>query len=145
MLMSIATAAIIFGFCGAFHYWIMSGSTQFLKLKKLAPGTQLLLVLYAAGIAHTIEAIFYAFGFLFLEGLDLGGFSKSDQMSVMDTIYFSLVNYTSLGLGDIYPTGHLRFLAGIASLNGFLLIGCSASFLYLHMSAPKTVGKRESQ
>ena len=32
MLMSIATAAIIFGFCGAFHYWVMSGCTQFLKL-----------------------------------------------------------------------------------------------------------------
>ena len=40
----------------------------------------------------------------------------------MDIFYFSLVNYTSLGLGDIYPTGHSRFLAGLESLNGFLLI-----------------------
>jgi len=62
---------------------------------------------------------------------------------MMDTIYFSLVNYTSLGLGDIYPTGHLRFLAGIASLNGFLLIGCSASFLFLYMTAHESNSKRE--
>ncbi len=101
-------------------------------------------MLYTAGIAHTIKAIIYAFGFLLLKGLDLGGFSKSDEMSVMDTIYFSLVNYRSLGLGDIYPTRHLRFLAGIASLNGFLLIGCSASFLYLRMSGPDTASKREN-
>jgi hypothetical protein len=39
--------------------------------------------------------------------------------------------YTSLGLGDIYPTGHLRFLAGIEALNGFLLISCSASTIFL--------------
>tara|TARA_R110001606_G_scaffold345631_1_gene494517 strand:- start:357 stop:656 length:300 start_codon:yes stop_codon:yes gene_type:complete len=97
-----------------------------------------------AGIAHTIEAIIDTSGFLLLEGLDLGGFSKSDEISVMDTIYFSLVNYRSPGLGDIYPTGHLRFLAGIASLNGFLLTGCSASFLYLRMSGPETASKREN-
>lgn len=45
-------------------------------------------------------------------------------MTAVDTLHFSLVNYTSLGLGDIYPTGHLRFLAGVEPLNGFLLISC---------------------
>jgi len=55
-------------------------------------------------------------------------------MTAVDTLYFSLVNYTSLGLGDIYPTGHLRFLAGVESLNGFLLISCSAALIYLLMT-----------
>lgn len=51
-------------------------------------------------------------------------------MTAVDTLHFSLVNYTSLGLGDIYPTGHLRFLAGVEPLNGFLLISCSAALIY---------------
>jgi hypothetical protein len=55
-------------------------------------------------------------------------------MTAVDTLYFSLVNYTSLGLGDIYPTGHLRFLAGVESLNGFLHISCSAALIYLLMT-----------
>jgi len=52
----------------------------------------------------------------------------------MDVFYFSLVTYTSLGLGDIVPMGHLRLIAGIEALNGFLLISCSAAMLFLFMS-----------
>jgi hypothetical protein len=52
----------------------------------------------------------------------------------MDVFYFSLVSYTSLGLGDIVPTGHLRFVAGVEALNGFLLISCSAAMLFLFMT-----------
>lgn len=48
----------------------------------------------------------------------------------MDIYYFPLVNYTALGLGDIYPSGHLRFLAGIESLGGLLLLSCSVSYLF---------------
>ncbi|MEQ8900570.1 MAG: ion channel [Roseovarius sp.] len=55
----------------------------------------------------------------------------------MDFFYFSLVNYSSLGLGDIYPTGHLRFLAGVEALNGFLLISCSASTIFLVVTRGK--------
>jgi len=50
---------------------------------------------------------------------------------INNVFYFSVVNYSSLGLGDIYPTGHLRFPAGIEALNGFLLISCSASTIFL--------------
>ncbi len=66
-----------------------------------------------AGLAHLAEAALYATSFTLLDAFDLGG--------------------SSLGLGDIYPTGHSRFLAGLESLNGFLLISCSASFIFLLM------------
>ena len=48
----------------------------------------------------------------------------------MDYFYFSLINITTLGLGDVYPTGHLRALTGIESLTGFLLISRTAQFVY---------------
>ena len=38
-----------------------------------------------------------------------------------------------VGLGDLYPTEHLRLMAGVAALNGLLLVGWSASFTYLSM------------
>lgn len=87
---------------------------------------------YAAFGAHMIGAALYAIGFwLGGEVWGIGSFAKAPSMNPMDYFYFSLVNMTTLGLGDIYPTGHLRFLAGIEALNGFLLISCSASFLFL--------------
>ena len=60
----------------------------------------------------------------------------------MDVFYFSLVSYTSLGLGDIVPTGHLRLVAGVEALNGFLLISCSAAYLFLFMSHQGKDGAR---
>ncbi len=45
-------------------------------------------------------------------------------MDWMDYFYFSLINVTTLGLGDIYPTEHLRVLAGVEALTGFALISC---------------------
>ena len=40
---------------------------------------------------------------------------------------------TTLGLGDIYPTDHLRVLAGIEALTGFALISCSAQLFWTMM------------
>ena len=41
--------------------------------------------------------------------------------------------YTSLGFGDLYPTGWIRLIAGVECLNGLILIGWSSSFTYLAM------------
>ncbi len=65
------------------------------------------------------------------DSIGIGGFAQANVETFMDVFYFSVVNYSSLGLGDIYPTGHLRFLAGVEALNGFLLISCSASTIFL--------------
>lgn len=42
--------------------------------------------------------------------------------------------YTTLGTGDIEPHGDLRYLTGLESLTGLVLITWSASFLYLEMT-----------
>lgn len=52
----------------------------------------------------------------------------------MDVFGLSLVNVATLGLGDLTPTGHLRFVAALEALNGFLLITCSASFVHRAVS-----------
>jgi hypothetical protein len=52
---------------------------------------------------------------------------------LLDSVYFSAVCYTTLGLGDIVPTGAIRFLVGTESLTGFVLITWSASFTFVEM------------
>lgn len=83
--------------------------------------------------SHLLVTGLFATGFAGAAGLGLGGFDKEPVMSTMDLFYFSLINITTLGLGDIYPTGHLRALAGIESLTGFLLISCTAQFVFSTM------------
>ena len=48
-------------------------------------------------------------------------------------LYYSTVMYSSLGLGDVFPSEHLRVISGIESLNGLVLIGWSTSFTFLAM------------
>ena len=44
-----------------------------------------------------------------------------------------MATYTTLGIGDLHPTGATRLIASVDSLNGLVLIGWSASFTYLTM------------
>jgi hypothetical protein len=41
--------------------------------------------------------------------------------------------YTTLGIGDLYPTGALRILSGVEALNGLVMVGWTASLTYLYM------------
>ena len=48
-------------------------------------------------------------------------------------VLVSFTVYTSLGFGDIVPIGDLRFLCGLESLIGLVMIAWSASFMYMEM------------
>ena len=50
-----------------------------------------------------------------------------------DAFYFSITSYTTLGIGDLYPTGALRIISGIEALNGLVMAGWTASLTYLYM------------
>jgi hypothetical protein len=63
----------------------------------------------------------------------LGGFGGQTAAGFEDSVYFSAVTYTSLGLGDYYPTRGSRLIAGVEALNGSMMIAWSASFTYLAM------------
>ncbi|BBC71679.1 conserved hypothetical protein [Altererythrobacter sp. B11] len=85
-------------------------------------------------VSHLAVAALFALGFAFAASLGLGGFAKEPSMAWMDYYYFSLITVTTVGLGNIYPTQHLRVITGIASLTGFLLISCTAQYVYQTMS-----------
>jgi len=52
---------------------------------------------------------------------------------LVDYVYFSAVIYSTLGLGDLIPSGSIRFLVGTQALVGFTLISWSAAFTFLEM------------
>ncbi len=84
-----------------------------------------------AFIAHSVEIWLFAFIYLFLIRTGkFGGINGFENPDLMDCVYFSFVNYTTLGYGDITPFGLLRFTAGLEALTGLLLIAWTASFMY---------------
>jgi hypothetical protein len=45
-------------------------------------------------------------------------------------VYFALVNYTTLGYGDVTPIARWRLLGPMAAMNGVLLFGWSTAVIF---------------
>lgn len=82
---------------------------------------------------HMAEIIAYAGVFFGVHKVGLGGFGGEPMDGFPDYVYFSIVSYTTLGIGDVFPKGGMRLLAGVQALNGLLLVAWSASFTYFDM------------
>ena len=84
--------------------------------------------------AHVLEILFCAaLLYLACEVLRIGSVEGDVTTDITTYIYYSFASYTSLGIGDLYPSGHLRLLTGMEALLGLLMIGWTASFLLLEM------------
>lgn len=102
-------------------------------LPSSAHSTQPQLYLLMLGIfaVHLVEILLYALGyFIAANFFDLGFLQGERAVGALGYFYASAVFYTSLGLGDVIPNDHLRFMVGVEALNGLLLIAWSASFLF---------------
>lgn len=81
--------------------------------------------------AHLIEIILFALCYAGLSaffGVPL--FAGVVAADAADYLYFSSTTYSSLGLGDVQPTGPARFLAGVEALVGLIMIAWTAAFLF---------------
>ena len=116
------------------HYEVLRGLTLGLPAIHIPPRVKLIVVILVAFAAHAVEVFMYAVGFYVLGGhFDGGTLGGTSATSLKVCIYFSAETYTSLGYGDVLPSGPLRLLAGVEALNGLLLIGWSASYTYIAM------------
>ena len=132
MLTWIINSAVI-SLCVVLHYEILSQLSR--RLPKIIHHRLLVLVgVVGAMIAHVIEV--WIFGIAFYGMNHAEGFGElrgNINGSLLDCVYFSFTNYTTLGYGDIEPIGDIRFLAGLEALTGLVLITWSASFMFIEM------------
>jgi hypothetical protein len=107
-------------------------------------------VLYGIGavlLLHVIQIwIFGALLWMLLRWEATGALAGEETLGFFDHIYFSAICFTTVGFGEIWPTGAVRFFAATEALAGFVLITWSASFTYLEMERfwrPEVLEKRE--
>ncbi|MAT95414.1 MAG: transporter [Halioglobus sp.] len=117
-----------------FHYrcllWLGANASKYSRQSQAG----VLVIVLALFCAHVLEIALYALGYAGLvEYLGLGSFNGASIEDPMAYLYYSGVMFTSLGLGDVYPEGHIRFVTALEALNGLLLITWSASFTFLAM------------
>lgn len=116
------------------HYECLRLISLIIPKLKIQPRLRILIVIYGAFLAHTLEVWLFGIAYYVLgHEHSFGTFHGVNATEFFDFIYFSVVVYTSLGFGDIYPLGHIRLIVGAEGLTGLLMIGWSASFTYLMM------------
>ena len=84
--------------------------------------------------AHIVEVWLFGIAFYLMYHYgDYGSLAGNFDGELLDCVYFSFTNYTTVGYGDIEPFGMLRFLSGLEAITGLSLITWSASFMFVEM------------
>jgi hypothetical protein len=133
-LIILGIAALLIAGTVMIHYEALRLTGRLLPRLPIRPRQRVLVVIACCFVAHLVEISLYAMAYAALH--ERAGFGRIDgefAATALDFFYFSLTSYTTLGIGEVYPKGLLRVIAGIEALNGFLLITWSASFTYLMM------------
>ena len=134
MLLVVLFAAGLVVATGFLHYEVLRGLNVRLPGLVLPDRFKLLVVIAAAFVTHALEILLYGLAIYVLVGVaGVGSLAGASESLWSACLYFSAETYTSLGFGDLTPTGPVRFLAGVEALNGLLLIGWTASFTYIAM------------
>lgn len=135
MIAAVALSLLLVGSCTLLHYECLKVLHDFLpRTAIIANRAKVLASLGGSMISHLSQILLFAGAYhLLRNNFGLGGFGGTFKDSFSSFIYFSSETYTTLGLGDIYPSGSLRLVAGIEALTGLLMIGWTASFTYLEM------------
>ena len=132
------------------HYEVMRIVSDIVipwALKRLHDRRAIMLMMVTLMFGHIIEIwVFALVMFLTTLNPELGYLSGNADRNLNTFLYFSAVNYTSVGYGDITPHGSIRALAVSEALAGLMMIAWSASLAYLKMeqvwSIRKAVRKR---
>ena len=126
--LSLVTASVIL------HYELLQFAGTLPERLPFPTRARMIIVIAVVLAAHLLEASLYAVAYCILQRhAGIGGLGGHLEGNLLDFFYFSLATYTTLGIGDVHPTGMVRLIAGVESLNGLVLIGWSASFTYLTM------------
>lgn len=134
MLIAVFSCVILVAAATVIHYEALRNVNTHLAKIRLPRRAKILVVIFAATIAHMVEIGLYGIAFYGLvKYLAIGSFVGTPEFSFVTCIYFSAETYTSLGFGDFTPTGPMRLLAGVEALNGLVLIGWTASYTYFAM------------
>jgi hypothetical protein len=131
---SMGLAVVLVAICVLVHYECLREASVLLPRLAIRPRARILFVMGVAFLAHSLEIWIYGVAYwLIAQYLAIGDIGGKVAGNFPEYIYFSTVSYTSLGLGDLYPTGALRLLTGVEALLGLAMIAWTGSFTYLAM------------
>lgn len=135
MLIMFIFVILVVGTCVGLHYEFLLRCSRLLPKIQWAHRKRIGFGVIIALVAHALEIWIFGIAYYLLHRWgDWGDLDGNYDGSLIDSVYYSATTFTTLGFGDITPHGELRFLTGVESLTGLVLITWTASFLYIEMT-----------
>lgn len=126
------------------HYEVLRACIGFLPAVAHRRRQRVVILILVILLTHAVEIWLFAFGYYTL--LQLDGFGTItgfvEITTLLDHAYFSAMVYTTVGFGDVYPIGPIRFMSGMEALTGLVMITWSASFTFLEMQRDWPAGRK---
>jgi hypothetical protein len=120
--------------CVVLHYEALTRLTGLLKRIRMPARPRILLLIFSILLTHVVEIWIFGGAYFYLVSTDgHGSLLANYPIGLFDSVYYSAVCFTTLGLGDVVPVGAVRFMSGTEALTGFVLIAWSASFTFVEM------------
>ncbi|MFQ5658921.1 MAG: potassium channel family protein [Gammaproteobacteria bacterium] len=116
------------------HYEVLERLSILMPKLPVRHRSRIVAGIFGALLAHIIEIWIFAVAYYeMVDSRTFGTIHGYLQPDLLNCAYFSFITYTTLGYGDLYPEGNIRFLAGLESLTGLVLITWTASFMFFEM------------
>jgi len=133
LLITLVNSAVV-ALVVSIHYEFLHLMTNWMPRMGVRHRFRILIGVFGALVAHAVEVWVFAAAYYFMHhDPNWGELSGRFFGTLADCAYFSFTTFTTLGFGDIEPSGAIRYLVGIESLTGLVLITWTASFLLLEM------------
>ncbi|MFP4136834.1 MAG: potassium channel family protein [Halomonas sp.] len=133
-LWAMAATLIAVMLCILLHYEVSMRLWRGLEESRSTLRRRFLKLSFVLFGAHVAEIWIFGMAMALLGEHPLAGqLVGLETVNLLDYIYFSAITYTTLGYGDLFPTGAIRIITASESLLGFMLITWSASLTFLEM------------
>lgn len=115
---------------GVFHHFALLGLRRVTADAKEHPNRAIISVFLGLLVIHLAEILLFAGAYRVM--LDWPWMGQLDNMDTSwpGLIYFSGINFTTLGYTQIEAAGPIRLVNMMQSLGGFMILTWSATFIY---------------
>lgn len=128
-----ASTLVVVVLCVLLHYEGLLFTSHRLSKMGGPPRIKVLYAIVSVLAMHVAEIWIFGLATWMLVQIPGCGHVGPGALHLFDYIYFSSATYTTVGFGDLAPSGPVRFLACTEGLAGLVMITWSASFTYLEM------------
>jgi len=130
-----ATTAFLTVACVLVHYEGLRILSDVLPAPKHHHRRRTITLILSLLALHIIGIWIFGVGYyVLLQNPEFGRILGTDELTLVDSVYFSAMVYTTVGFGDLYPEGAIRVLSGTESITGLTTITWSASYTFIDMS-----------